>query len=380
MNTALRLKQLLSDLIAFESVTPLDQGCQHYLKQRLTQLNFECTDLPCRSIDNFWAHYGKGSPILAFSGHTDVVVAGEGWHSPPFCLTKKSAYYFGRGVADMKGALASFLIACEDFIQTKPNFKGKIAWMITSAEESDQCQHGTPVILDWLLKNNLTPDYCLVGEPSAQKTVGDQIRIGRRGSLSATLKILGTQGHVAYPDLAENPIHRCNPFLTELLNRAWDEGDPNFPHTTLQVTRIDAGSSTASNVIPGDLLLQFNLRFCPASSETSLKNKIHQLLDKHDLRYDIQWHLSGNPFVTKSGYLLQSVLNSIEKVTQSSPIQSTGGGTSDGRYIASHDIEVIELGLCNECIHQVDENILAEDLYRLYEIYLELLKQIFNKN
>jgi succinyl-diaminopimelate desuccinylase len=369
---------LLSELIAVPSITPDDANCQAILIGRLQQLGFTITSLPASPVSNFWAQRtGKGDSMLAFAGHTDVVPSGPAkqWRHPPFTATIDQGYLFGRGAADMKGGLAAMVIACEQFIAQYPEHHGSIGFIITSGEEGDDYQQGTPVIMQHLADSGQTIDWCIVGEPSSTHRVGDVIKIGRRGSLSARLTIHGKQGHVAYPHLADNPIHRAAPFLTELVAIEWDKGNQYFPPTTLQISNIHAGTG-AGNVIPGDLLIQFNLRYASVSHYQDLQRTIEQLLERHRLDYNIDWALSGEPFLTEPGQLIQTASTAIVQVTRQQPELSTSGGTSDGRFIAPYGIPVIELGLCNGTIHQIDECVKVTDLVELTEIYRQILERL----
>jgi succinyl-diaminopimelate desuccinylase len=369
---------LLSQLIAVPSITPEDADCQAILIERLQRLGFAITPLPAEPVSNFWAlRTGAGGPVLAFAGHTDVVPSGpaEQWRHPPFTATIDQDYLFGRGAADMKGGLAAMVVACERFIAQYPEHHGGIGFIITSGEEGDDYQQGTPVIMQHLADSGQAIDWCIVGEPSSTQRVGDVIKIGRRGSLSARLTIHGKQGHVAYPHLADNPIHRAAPFLTELVAIEWDKGNQYFPPTTLQISNIHAGTG-AGNVIPGDLLIQFNLRYASVSHYRDLQQTIERLLQRHRLDYTIDWTLSGEPFLTEPGQLIEAASGAIDQVTGQQAELSTSGGTSDGRFIAPYGIPVIELGLCNGTIHQIDECVKVTDLAELAEIYRQILERL----
>jgi succinyl-diaminopimelate desuccinylase len=374
-----RLQDVLAKLVSYPSITPEDKGTQTWMRTELEKIGFVCTDLPKNRVSNFYAELGHDGPCLAFAGHTDVVTIGDpdAWERPPFNLSEKDNYYIGRGVADMKGAIAAFMVACESFLAENKAFKGKIAWLITSAEEGDDYLDGTPHIMSHLAKHDLKPDYCIVGEPSAKEKVGDLIRVGRRGSLSGYLTLHGIQGHVAYPDQADNPIHHAQPFIDELIQTEWDQGNEHFPKTTLQISYINAGEAAAGNVIPGDLTIHFNLRYSTEISAEDIQQTVINLLDKHVLNYTLDWKHSGEPFLTENSRLISAVTDSIEACFGYQPEQSTGGGTSDGRFIAPHGVEVIELGLCNETIHKVNERIEIDSLEALHDVYVKILTYLF---
>ncbi|NOT12437.1 MAG: succinyl-diaminopimelate desuccinylase [Methylococcaceae bacterium] len=365
--------QLLKDLIARESVTPLDEGCQDVLAQRLVPLGFSEERLNFADTQNIWLRRGKVSPLFTFLGHTDVVPTGplEAWLSPPFEPTIRDGKLYGRGAADMKGGIAAFITAVERFVARHPDHRGSIAVMMTSDEEGI-ATHGVVKVVEALEQRNEKIDWCLVGEPSSDKHIGDVIRVGRRGSLCAQLTILGMQGHVAYPDLADNPIHRFAPALKELTEEVWDNGNEFFPPTSLQVSNINAGTG-AENIIPGKLNAQFNLRFCTELTEALIKQRVHAILDKQGLQYEIVWRLSGNPFLTEKGILIEAAHAAIKSVTGFDTVDDTGGGTSDGRFIAPTGAQVIELGPLNESIHKINEHVGLEDLEILSSIYEQIL-------
>ncbi len=365
--------ELLKDLIHRPSVTPLDEGCQDELAQRLTPLGFKDERLDFADTQNIWLRRGTESPLFVFLGHTDVVPTGplDAWHSPPFEPTIHEGKLYGRGAADMKGGIAAFSTAVQRFIAKHPNHQGSIAILLTSDEEG-AATNGVVKVVEVLEQRNEKIDWCLVGEPSSDKLIADVIRVGRRGSLGARLTVHGIQGHVAYPNLADNPIHNLAPALKELTEEVWDYGNVNFPPTSLQVSNIHAGTG-ADNVIPGTVEMLFNLRFCTELDELTIKERVHHILDKHGLKYEIVWRLSGNPFLTKRGKLIDATHKAIKTVTGYETLDDTGGGTSDGRFIAPTGAQVIELGLLNESIHKVNENIGLKDLETLSLIYEQIL-------
>jgi succinyl-diaminopimelate desuccinylase len=367
---------LTKQLIARTSVTPDDAGCQQLMIERLQKLGFAVTNLRFEDVDNFWAIRGDQGPILCFAGHTDVVPTGpeENWRSPPFEPTIIDGQLHGRGAADMKGSLAAMIVAVEQFVAEHPHHSGRIAFLITSDEEG-VAKNGTLRVVEWLQQKQITPDYCLVGEPSSTSVCGDIIKNGRRGSLGCALRIKGRQGHVAYPHLASNPIHAAAPALTELTQEIWDQGNEFFPATSLQISNINGGTG-ATNVIPGELNLLFNFRFSTQVTDQQLRDRTAAILDKHSLDYDLDWSLSGQPFLTPEGELVDAAVASIKQVTGLDSQLSTAGGTSDGRFIAPMGTQVVELGPVNATIHQVDENVSIKDLDTLTEIYQRLLQNL----
>lgn len=364
-------------LIARASVTPEDAGCQQMLAERLAASGFIIEHLRYGAVDNLWAVIGNDGPLLTFAGHTDVVPTGpvEGWQSPPFEPTVRDGMLYGRGAADMKGSIAAMVVACEKFIAATPTFIGRIAFLITSDEEGPAID-GTVKVIDYLQQQGTQIDWCIVGEPSSTDQVGDVVKNGRRGSLNAHLQVHGTQGHVAYPQLADNPIHRALPALQELTSQQWDRGNEFFPPTSLQVSNINSGTG-ATNVIPGSLNCDFNFRFSTAVTAEQLQETVQSILDRHDLDYTLNWKVSGQPFLTASGELLRAAQTAIESVTGTSTTLSTGGGTSDGRFIAPTGTQVIELGPCNASIHKVDEHVNCADLDTLSAIYEKILHELF---
>ena len=367
---------LTCELIRRESVTPVDAGCQQLMIERLEAIGFEVHRLPFGDVENFWAVRGNNGPTLCFAGHTDVVPTGaiEGWQHPPFEPVIEGDLVYGRGAADMKGSLAAMITAVEDFVSDHPNHTGRIAFLITSDEEGI-ATNGTVKVVQWLLERNEIPEWCLVGEPSSTKTVGDVIKNGRRGSLGGELTVKGIQGHVAYPQLAENPIHRIAPALTELINEIWDQGNQFFPATSFQVSNIQSGTG-ATNVIPGDARVLFNFRFSTEVTEHELKARTEEILNKHNINYELIWNLSGLPFLTASGALVEATVNSIREATGIETELSTAGGTSDGRFIAPHGSQVVELGPVNATIHKVDECASISDIEGLNKIYQLILKKL----
>lgn len=369
--------ELTQQLMSCPSITPNDAGCQQIIAARLAKLGFHLEHLRFEEVDNLWARYGTASPLLVFAGHTDVVPPGpiEAWHADPFQPRIHEGFLYGRGAADMKSGLAAMIIAAENFIQLHPAFPGSIGFLITSDEEGPSL-HGTKQVIEILKERNETIDYCIIGEASSEKTLGDQIRIGRRGSLHGTLTVHGIQGHVAYPHLAKNPIHECLNALQELATVVWDNGNESFPPTTFQVTNIHAGDG-ATNVIPGSLEVLFNLRFSDAVSLQALQERIAQILMSHKLDFDLKLKLSGHPFLTRQGRLLQASKQAIHDLTGIDTLLSTGGGTSDGRFIAPTGAEVIEIGPCNNSVHQANEHVRIEDLDQLSKIYQRVLSLTF---
>ncbi len=370
---------LLEQLIKKPSVTPEDAGCQDLLAQRLTKIGFEDERLNFEDTQNIWLRKGNSKPLFVFLGHTDVVPPGplDAWDSPPFEPTIRDGRLYGRGAADMKGGIACFVTAVERFIAKHPDHQGSIALMITSDEEGI-ATNGVVKVIDVLEKRGDKIDWCLVGEPSSDKQIADVIRVGRRGSLCAKLTVYGIQGHVAYPEIAENPIHTFAPALKELTEEIWDHGNGFFPPTTLQVSNINSGTG-AENIIPGIVEVQFNLRFCTELDEAIIKQRTHTILDKYSFKYDLQWRLSGNPFLTEKGELIDATHHAIKTITGQETIDDTGGGTSDGRFIAPTGAQVIELGPINESIHKVNENVAIDDLEVLSKIYEKILINLLVK-
>ncbi len=368
--------ELAKDLIRRESVTPNDKGCQQLMCDRLSAIGFSVEHLPFEDVSNFWARRGSKGPLLAFAGHTDVVPTGplEQWHTPPFEPTVIDDLLYGRGAADMKGSLASMITACENFIAQHPDHKGSIAFLITSDEEGPSI-NGTVKVVETLEARGEKIDWCLVGEPSSTTTLGDVIKNGRRGSINGHIKIKGKQGHVAYPHLAENPFHSAAPALTELIATEWDQGSEFFPPTTFQIANIHAGTG-AENVIPGILELQCNFRFSTALTDDVIKQRVHAILDKYNIDYEIRWRLSGQPFLTAAGELVKATTKAIGDVLQKRTELSTSGGTSDGRFIAPTGAQVLELGPLNATIHQANECVSVTSLDQLSLVYEKMLENL----
>ncbi len=367
---------LACDLLARPSVTPEDAGCQQMMADYLARLGFTIEPMVFHDTTNLWARRGTEGPLFCFAGHTDVVPPGplEKWTFPPFEPTLHEGMLYGRGAADMKGSLAAMLVAVERFVTAHPEHKGSIAFLITSDEEGPFI-NGTPKVIETLEARNEKIDWCLVGEPSSTKTVGDMVKNGRRGSITGDLIVKGIQGHVAYPHLGRNPIHQAAPALAELTSTVWDEGNVFFPPTSFQIPNISAGTG-ASNVIPGELQVQFNFRFSTELTDELIKERVHAILDKHGLEYELTWTLSGHPFLTASGDLVEATIAAIEEVTGLQTELSTSGGTSDGRFIARTGAQVIELGPINATIHKLNECVKVEDLERLTDMYALILRKL----
>ena len=368
--------QLATDLIRCRSVTPADDGCQQMMTERLEAIGFKVEHLRFDDVDNFWAVRGESGPILAFAGHTDVVPTGpeQQWTNPPFEPRIIDGMLHGRGAADMKGSLASMVVACESFVAKHPDHSGRIAFLITSDEEGPSI-NGTVKVVEWLEANNTRITWCIVGETTSTKLVGDVIKNGRRGSLGGILTVKGIQGHVAYPHLADNPIHKLAPALTELAAEHWDDGNEFFPATSFQVSNINGGTG-ATNVIPGTVEVVFNFRFSTELTDAILRERTEAILNKHGLNYDITWTLSGQPFLTPRGDLVNAVIAAIKSETGRDAELSTSGGTSDGRFIAPTGAQVVELGPINATIHKVNECISAADLETLTGIYEKALENL----
>lgn len=370
---------LASELIGRRSVTPEDAGCQDLMIARLEALGFHINKLRFDDVDNFWAVKGEDGPLFAFAGHTDVVPTGEesAWANPPFSPKVKDGMLLGRGAADMKGSLAAMITAVERFIDKCPDHQGRIAFLITSDEEGIAI-NGTIKVVEWLESQNEKITWCLVGEPSSTTLVGDVIKNGRRGSLGAWLTVKGKQGHVAYPHLASNPIHLVAPAIAELSSEKWDDGNEFFPATSFQVSNFNSGTG-ATNVIPGTVEIIFNFRFSTELTEADLRSRTEAILDKHGLEYDLEWKLSGQPFLTDRGALVDAAVQAIESCTGRKTELSTAGGTSDGRFIAPTGAQVLELGPVNATIHQVDECVSEEDLDTLSLIYSDILLRLLGR-
>ncbi|MBK6758815.1 MAG: succinyl-diaminopimelate desuccinylase [Moraxellaceae bacterium] len=370
---------LTLDLIRCPSVTPVDANCQELMIQRLEKIGFVVERLRFGEVDNFWARRGTVSPVLAFAGHTDVVPTGSlsAWHSEPFAPEIRDGVLYGRGAADMKGSLAAMVVACENFVAQHPNHQGSIAFLITSDEEG-VAKDGTVKVVEHLEARQEKMTWCLVGEPSSSKAIGDVIKNGRRGSLNGILKVIGKQGHVAYPQLADNPIHKVAPALAELTNQIWDNGNSFFPATSFQISNIHSGTG-ANNVIPADIDVVFNFRFSTEVTAEQLKERTEAILNKHGLSYDLAWSLSGLPFLTAKGELVAASVAAIKEVTGLDTELSTSGGTSDGRFIAPTGAQVLELGPLNATIHQINECVNVADLDTLTQLYQGILVRLLAK-
>lgn len=374
-----QILSLAQHLIQRPSISPNDEGCQQLIAERLQAVGFQIEWLPFGDTLNLWATHGKDSPCLAFAGHTDVVPVGDenAWTYPPFEANIVDNILYGRGAADMKGSLAALVVAAENFVKNNPNHAGKIALLITSDEES-AAKDGTVKVVETLMARNEPIHYAVVGEPSSGKVLGDVIKNGRRGSITAELYIEGVQGHVAYPHLAENPVHTSLGFLTELTTYQWDNGNEFFPPTSLQIANIKAGTGS-NNVIPGELYVQFNLRYCTEVTDEIIKTKVAEMLQKYGLKHRISWNLSGKPFLAGNGKLVKATQQAVENVTQITPRLDTSGGTSDGRFIALMGAEVVEFGPLNATIHKVNECVNVDDLGKCGEVYYQIAEKLLIK-
>jgi succinyl-diaminopimelate desuccinylase len=368
--------ELTKALIRLPSVTPQDAGCQRLLAERLQAVGFGVEPMRFGEVENLWARRGRSAPLVCFAGHTDVVPPGplEQWQSDPFTPVERDGFLFGRGAADMKTSIAAFVTAVERFVQANPRHPGSIALLIT-ADEEGVAVDGTVRVVQALRARGEQLDYCIVGEPTCSERLGDTIKNGRRGSLSGDLLVKGVQGHVAYPQLARNPVHQAAPALAELAHTVWDEGNEYFPPTTFQISNLHAGTG-ATNVIPGELRALFNFRFSTASTVEGLKARVHAVLDRAGLHYDIAWSLSGMPFLTPRGQLVQAMSAAIEAETGTAPALSTTGGTSDGRFIATLCREVVEFGPVNATIHKLNERVALADAGRLSRVYERVLGRL----
>ena len=368
--------ELTQDLVSRASVTPLDEGCQDLMAARLEHVGFRIEKLRYGNVDNLWAVRGDSGPVLCFAGHTDVVPTGplEEWRSDPFKPVVRDGVLYGRGAADMKSGLAAMVTATEAFVTACPGHRGSIAYLITSDEEGPSVD-GTRRVVEELRERNQRIDWCVVGEPSSGQATGDMIKIGRRGSLSGRLTVHGVQGHIAYPQVAENPVHTLAPALAELTSHVWDQGNEYFPPTSFQVSNLNAGTG-APNVIPGELKARFNLRYSPVQTLAGLKSTVEEILQRHKVRYTLDWYLSGEPFYTPPGVLSDAVSAAVRAATGRSPELSTSGGTSDGRFIAPLGAQVVEVGVPNPTIHKVNECVRLEDVEALHAIYLDMLRRL----
>ena len=377
----MKLENLITDLIKVESISPKDEGCFDIIEPILNDLGFVSERINYKNVENLYSIYGNYGPTFCFLGHTDVVPTGpvELWTHPPFSGKKVDNRIFGRGAADMKGNISAFLKALSEYIKLDQAQSFRIAVLLTSNEEGESSDGFIDVLLDKLIQRGEKIDYCLVGEPSSSELVGDTIRIGRRGSLSGRLKLIGKQGHIAYPEKIVNPIFLVSNIITELKEKKWDKGNDHFQPTSFQVSNINSGTG-AGNIVPGELVMDFNFRFCSESTSEGLIEEFENILNSHDVEYTVEWNLSGLPFLTTKTYFVDLVIDSIKKVLGREPIINNGGGTSDGRFMSVMDAEIVELGPLNESIHKIDENVSIEDLEELSKIYLEILKKISTSN
>ena len=367
---------LLFDLMRRRSVTPEDAGCQDVIGARLLDSGFDCETMPFGDVTNLWARRGESSPLFCFAGHTDVVPPGDtdDWCSDPFEPDVRGGCVYGRGSADMKSGLAAMVVAVERFVQEHPDHRGSIAFLITSDEEG-RARDGTLKVVEALTERGEHIDWCVIGEPSSHETLGDVVRIGRRGSLSGMLEVRGEQGHVAYPHLADNPIRRFAPVLAELHEVKWDDGNDYFPPTSFQVVNLQSGVG-APNVTPGDLTARFNFRYSTEWDHHSLKERVHAIIDAHEIDYELNWHLSGEPFLTETGELIDAVSEAVREQTGTSPELSTAGGTSDGRFISPAGADVVELGPVSASIHKIDEHVREQDVAALSQMYQRILEKM----
>ncbi len=368
--------ELTQDLLRRPSITPADAGCQGVMAARLSAAGFAVESLRFGVVENLWAHRGGDGPVFCFAGHTDVVPTGPAgnWASEPFTPVIREGVLFGRGAADMKSGLAAMVTAAEEFTHAHPNHRGRIAFLITADEEGPSVD-GTKAVVRLLRERGQRIDWCLVGEPSSETVLGDVVKIGRRGSLSGRLTVHGVQGHIAYPQLAENPVHTLAPALAELTRRLWDQGDAHFQPTSFQVSDLNAGTG-APNVIPGELKARFNLRYGPVQTVEGLKDTVEEILNRHRVRHSLEWYVSGEPFYTPPGKLSQAVADAVEAETGKPPRMTTGGGTSDGRFIAPMGAEVVELGVIGESIHKVNECVRVADIDALHRMYVSVLRNL----
>ena len=377
----MNLENLVTNLIKIESISPKDKGCFNIIEPILNELGFVSERIDYKNVENLYSVYGNDGPTFCFLGHTDVVPTGPEnlWTHPPFSAKKVDDKIYGRGAADMKGNICAFLKALSEFINSEENLNFKIAILLTSNEEGESDDGFIDILLDKLIQRGEKIDYCLVGEPSSSEIVGDTIRIGRRGSLSGKLKILGKQGHIAYPEKIINPIFLVSNIITELKEKKWDVGNDHFQPTSFQISNINSGTG-AGNIVPGELMMDFNFRFCSESTSEGLIEEFEKILNSHNVDYKVEWNLSGLPFLTTKTYFVDLVIDSIKNVLGREPVINNGGGTSDGRFMPVMDAEIVELGPLNETIHKIDENVSIKDLKDLSKIYLEILKKIATSN
>jgi len=367
---------LTKELISKKSITPLDEGCQELLISHLELLGFKIEKMPYGKVKNFYARKGHEAPLLVFAGHTDVVPSGPEveWSSPPFKPTMKNDRLYGRGAADMKASLAAFIISIEEFLTENKNHKGSIGLLITSDEEGIAVD-GTVKVIEALKNRKEKIDFCIVGEPTCVAKFGDTVKNGRRGSLSAKLKVKGIQGHIAYPELIKNPIHEVAPAIDDLVKTIWDEGNEYFPKTSWQISNINGGTG-ATNVVPGFVEILFNFRYSSASTADMLKTRFEEILNKHQLDYDVDWEHSGEPYLTEKGSLVDILSDAVEEISGVKPTISTTGGTSDGRFISKLCDQVVEFGPINESIHKINENVIIDDIETLKDVYKLTISKI----
>ena len=372
--------ELLQQLIRCRSVTPNDAGCQDILAERLQQAGFTCESMPFGEVSNLYARRGDGDPVLCFAGHTDVVPPGadDEWNSDPFEPRIHNGDLYGRGSADMKSGLAAMIVALEEFIASHADHDGSLAMLITSDEEGT-ARDGTLKVVEALQERGEQIQWCVLGEPSSQSSLGDTVRVGRRGSLSGMLTVHGIQGHVAYPELADNPIRRFAPILAEIHTIEWDKGNAHFPPTSFQVVDIRSGIGFP-NVTPGELTARFNLRYSTEWDHERLKTRVHEIFDAHDIDYDLNWHLSGEPFLTEPGQLTDAVVSAVKESTGNAPELSTGGGTSDGRFISPAGTDVVELGPVNASIHKINEHVRIDDVITLTSMYRRIMEILLGRS
>ena len=368
--------KLTKELISKKSITPLDEGCQDLLISHLELLGFTIEKMPYGKVKNFYARKGTKAPLLVFAGHTDVVPSGpeEKWTSPPFEPTIKGDVLYGRGAADMKASLAAFIVSIEEFLAKNKNHKGSIGLLITSDEEGIAVD-GTVKVIETLKNRKEKIDFCIVGEPTCVTKLGDTVKNGRRGSLSAKLKVKGIQGHIAYPELIRNPIHEVAPAIDDLVKTIWDEGNEYFPKTSWQISNINGGTG-ATNVVPGEVEILFNFRYSSASTADMLKSRFIKILSKHQLDYDVDWEHSGEPYLTEKGTLVDVLSDAVKEISGVSPTISTTGGTSDGRFISKLCDQVVEFGPINESIHKINENVIIDDIETLKDVYKLTISKI----
>jgi len=370
--------ELAKELISRQSITPSDEGCQELIAKRLEAINFKIEHMPFGDVKNLWATYGESGPLFVFLGHTDVVPTGpiEEWSHDPFNPTEKEGFLYGRGAADMKGSVAAFVTSIEDFLEEKPSLSGRIGVLLTSDEEGPAVD-GVSKVVEYLEKKDEKITWCLVGEPTSDNRVGDVIKIGRRGSVSAKIKVIGTQGHVAYPDRANNPIHNFSSPLAELSKLSWKDETGRFQDSVLQISNLNSGTGV-TNVIPGSLILDLNVRHSPSTPVDQIKLDVESIMNKYDLEYEIIWVIGGKPFLTTEKELIAAVTNSIKDVVGTEPVCTTDGGTSDGRFIAPTGAQVVELGPGNASIHKVNESVRKTDLEELNKIYKKILSSLIS--